>query len=180
ATLVQPVRPADDDGHARSEGGRDRRPDPLPRGRPDRPRPAAVRAERSDRGDGRAERRLMIVVALKGLAARKFRASLIALAIVLGVAMISGTYVLTDTINNGFNTIFKTQYKNADVIISGKAAFSNGGNGNKIEAPTFPDTVLAKVLSLVDVVLAAGSVNCQTVSIVDAVDKLIRSIKSQR
>ena len=88
----------------------------------------------------------MIAVALKGLAARKFRASLIALAIVLGVAMISGTYVLTDTINNGFNTIFKTQYKNADVIISGKAAFSNGGNGNQIEAPTFPDTTPSHML----------------------------------
>ena len=122
----------------------------------------------------------MIVVALKGLAARKFRASLIALAIVLGVAMISGTYVLTDTINNGFNTIFKTQYKNADVIISGKAAFSNGGNGNQIEAPTFPDTVLAKVRSLGDVAFAAGSVNSQTVSLVDAKGKLISASNAPR
>src|SRR5204863_3514516 len=123
----------------------------------DRPRPTAVGAERRDRGDGRVVQRLMVAVALKGLAARKLRASLIGLAIVLGVAMISGTYVLTDTINNGFNTIFKTSYKNADAIISGKAAFSNGGNGNQIEAPTFPDTVLAKVRSLPDVGFAAGS-----------------------
>ena len=122
----------------------------------------------------------MVVVALKGLAARKFRASLIALAIVLGVAMISGTYVLTDTINNGFNTIFKTQYKNADVIISGKAAFSNGGNGNQIEAPTFPDTVLAKVRSLPDVAFAAGSVNSQTVSLVDDKGKLISASNAPR
>src|SRR5437763_1522175 len=122
----------------------------------------------------------MLAVALKGLAARKLRASLIALAIVLGVAMISGTYVLTDTINNGFNTIFKTQYKNADVIISGKAAFSNGGNGNQIEAPTFPDTVLAKVRSLPDVAFAAGSVNSQTVSLVDAKGKLISASNAPR
>ena len=52
----------------------------------------------------------MLGVALKGLATRKLRASLTGLAIVLGVAMISGTYVLTDTINNGFNTIFETSY----------------------------------------------------------------------
>src|SRR2546421_6658535 len=103
----------------------------------------------------------MLGVALKGLAARKFRASLIALAIVLGVAMISGTYVLTDTINNGFNAIFQTQYKNADLIISGKAAFSNGGNGNQIEAPTFPDKVLTQVRALPDVAFAAGSVQSQ-------------------
>ena len=122
----------------------------------------------------------MLAVALKGLAARKLRASLIALAIVLGVAMISGTYVLTDTINNGFNTIFKTQYKNADVIISGKAAFSNGGNGNQIEAPTFPDTVLTKVRSQPDVAFAAGSVNSQTVSLVDAKGKLISASNAPR
>jgi putative ABC transport system permease protein len=122
----------------------------------------------------------MLGVALKGLAARKVRASLIGLAIVLGVAMISGTYVLTDTINNGFNTIFKTQYKNADAIISGKAAFGNGGNGNQIEAPTFPDTVLAKVRSLRDVAFAAGSVQSQTVSLVDARGKLISASNAPR
>ncbi len=37
-------------------------------------------------------------VALKGLLGRKLRTILTALAIVLGVSMISGTYVLTDTI----------------------------------------------------------------------------------
>jgi putative ABC transport system permease protein len=122
----------------------------------------------------------MLAVTLKGLLTRKLRALLTALAIVLGVAMISGTYVLTDTINNGFNTIFQTQYKNADLIISGKAAFSNGGNGNQIEAPTFPDTVLAKVRTLPDVAFAAGSVQSQTVSLVDAHGKLISASNAPR
>jgi len=60
--------------------------------------------------------------ALRGLLGRKLRTALTALAIVLGVAMISGTYILTDTINNGFNTIVTNSYKNADVVISGEAA----------------------------------------------------------
>jgi putative ABC transport system permease protein len=115
----------------------------------------------------------MLTVALKGLATRKFRASLTALAIVLGVAMISGTYVLTDTINNGFNTIFQTSYKNADAIISGKAAFSNGGNGNTIQNPTFPDTVLAKVKAQPDVAFAEGSVQSDSVKLVGSDGKLI-------
>src|SRR5512140_497886 len=115
----------------------------------------------------------MLTVALKGLATRKFRASLTALAIVLGVAMISGTYVLTDTINNGFNTIFETSYKNADAIISGKAAFSNGGNGNQIENPSFPQTVLAKVKALPDVAFAEGSVQSNSVKLVGSDGKLI-------
>src|ERR687887_1403219 len=97
----------------------------------------------------------MVAVALKGLAARKFRASLTALAVVLGVAMISGTYVLTDTINNGFDTIFTQSYKNADVVISGKAAFLNT-EGNQVEAPSFPESLLAKVRRLPGVAVAAG------------------------
>ena len=39
----------------------------------------------------------MIRVALRGLSGRKFRTVLTAIAIVLGVAMMSGAYVLTDT-----------------------------------------------------------------------------------
>jgi len=38
-------------------------------------------------------------VAIKGLLGRKVRAFLTALAIVLGVAMVSGSFVLTDTIS---------------------------------------------------------------------------------
>ncbi len=48
----------------------------------------------------------MIRVALKGLAGRKLRAVLTALAVVLGVAMVSGTFVLTDTIRQAFDRIF--------------------------------------------------------------------------
>ena len=65
----------------------------------------------------------MIRVALKGLAGRKLRAALTAIAIVLGVAMVSGTYILTDTIKAGFDTIFQVSYQNTDVVITGKTAF---------------------------------------------------------
>ena len=66
----------------------------------------------------------MIGVALKGLLGRKLRAVLTAVSIVLGVAMISGTYVLTDTIKAAFNTVFTQVYKNTDAVITGK---SEGG-----------------------------------------------------
>ena len=45
----------------------------------------------------------MTKVALKGLLGRKLRAALTAFAIVLGVAMVSGTYILTDTIKSAFD-----------------------------------------------------------------------------
>ena len=44
--------------------------------------------------------------AIKGLLSRKLRTALTAVAIVLGVAMISGTYVLTDSIDHAIARIF--------------------------------------------------------------------------
>ena len=77
------------------------------------------------RGDGRARplASALIKVALKGLLGRKLRAALTAIAIVLGVAMVSGTFVLTDTINGAFDSIFSQSYKNADAVVTGKTAF---------------------------------------------------------
>ncbi len=106
----------------------------------------------------------MLTVALKGLAGRKVRALLTAIAIILGVAMISGTYVLTDTINSGFNTIFSRSYQNADVVISGKAAFDTA-NGESVEPPSMPQSLLANIQKLPGVALAAGSVTTDTLKL---------------
>ena len=46
----------------------------------------------------------MLRVTIKGLLARKVRLLLSAIAVVLGVAMVSGTYVLTDTIGTRSST----------------------------------------------------------------------------
>jgi putative ABC transport system permease protein len=60
----------------------------------------------------------MIGVALKGLLGRKLRATLTAFAIVLGVAMISGAFVLTDTLGKSFDGIYEDSYKATDAVIS--------------------------------------------------------------
>ena len=62
----------------------------------------------------------MISVALKALARRKLRAVLTAFAIILGVTMVSGTYVLTDTIDKAFSNIFQETYANTDAVVSGR------------------------------------------------------------
>jgi putative ABC transport system permease protein len=116
----------------------------------------------------------MTRVVLRGILGRKLRAGLTGLAIVLGVAMISGTYVLTDTINNGFNTIFTQSYKNADVVVSGKAAFENN-EGNGVDTPSFPESVLTKVKKLPDVAYAAGSVTSQNLRLVGKDGKAIET-----
>ena len=65
--------------------------------------------------------------ALRGLLSRKLRTALTALAIVLGVAMISGTFVLTDSIDQAFDKIFTDIRKGSSAVISGKSAFDSLG-----------------------------------------------------
>ena len=98
----------------------------------------------------------MTKVALKGLAGRKLRAVLTAVAIVLGVAMISGTYVLTDTIKSAFGTVFTQVYKNTDAVITGKSAIGNSNNGLP---PSFSQSLLPKVRALPGVAAADGGVS---------------------
>ena len=114
----------------------------------------------------------MIRVALRGLAGRKLRGFLTALAIVLGVAMISGSYVLTDTITKAFDTIFTHSYKNADVVVTGKTAFKND-NGNGVDIPSFPESLLGRIRVLPDVAAAAGSVTDTQTRLIDKKGKAI-------
>ena len=101
----------------------------------------------------------MLHVALKGLAGRKLRAFLTGFAIVLGVAMVSGTFVLTDTLKAGFGQIFTSVYKSTDAVITGKSAIGNGNGGNI--APSLPASLLSKIRSLPDVAAAQGGVDDQ-------------------
>ncbi|TMJ93640.1 MAG: ABC transporter permease [Actinobacteria bacterium] len=102
----------------------------------------------------------MTKFALKGLLGRKLRAILTALAIVLGVAMIAGTFVLTDTINKAFNTIFTQSYKNTSAVISSKSAIDSSNSG-AATASGFPSEVLQNVRALPDVQAAVGSIEDQ-------------------
>ena len=83
----------------------------------------------------------MIKVALKGLAGRKIRALLTAFAVIIGVSMVSGTFVLTDTMQKSFNAIFETSYENTDVIVSGHQVVKN----EMADIPTIPSSVLRDV-----------------------------------
>jgi len=98
--------------------------------------------------------------ALRGLFSRKLRTVLTALAIVLGVATVSGTYVLTDSINKAFHSIFNESRNGSDVVISGKSAFKLSGDSG-VTAPAFDESLLGQVRALTDVAQADGSVNGQ-------------------
>jgi putative ABC transport system permease protein len=105
-------------------------------------------------------------VALRGMAGRKLRSVLTAIAIVLGVAMMSGAYVLTDTIDKAFDTIFVESYAGTDAVVTGKSAdFSF--EGESAQAPPIPESALERVRNVDGVAVASGSV-------VDFQTKLLR------
>ncbi len=92
--------------------------------------------------------------AIRGLLGRKLRTSLTALAIVLGVAMVSGTYVLTDTIKRAFDSIFSGSYENTSAVISGREVVSGSISGNA----TVPESLLGTVERLPGVDSASGAI----------------------
>jgi putative ABC transport system permease protein len=100
----------------------------------------------------------VIAFSLKGLLGRKLRTSLTAIAIVLGVSMISGTFVLTDSIDKAFGTIFTDVRKGSNVVISGKSAFDLTDQAGST-APTLDESLLAKVRAVPGVADAEGSVD---------------------
>ena len=133
----------------------DRRPHPLPRRRADRPG-AQGRDRRRTCSSVMSHAQLVILVALKGLLGRKLRAVLTALAIVLGVAMISGTYVLTDTIKAAFNTVFTTGLREHRRRHQRQERDRRQRTTTTACAPSFPESLLAKVRKLPGVAAADG------------------------
>jgi putative ABC transport system permease protein len=99
----------------------------------------------------------MIRFALKSLAARKLRTTLTALAIVLGVAMMSGSYVLTDTIDKAFDAIFVESYAGTDSVVTGKDPGFRF-EGESAQAPPIPQETLERVRAIDGVEVATGSV----------------------
>jgi putative ABC transport system permease protein len=101
-------------------------------------------------------------VTVNGLLARKLRLALTALAIVLGVTFVTGTLVLTDTLNPTFNALIGTAYEHISFQIRGTAAFNNDTaaavNGSADRRP-IPESVAMAVRRLPGVAYVDGSVS---------------------
>ena len=64
---------------------------------------------------------------LRGLLGRKAAHGPTAAVHHFGVAIVCGTFVLTHSITDAFNSIFSLTYKNTDAVITGKSAFNLTG-----------------------------------------------------
>jgi putative ABC transport system permease protein len=94
-------------------------------------------------------------VTLRGLLAHKLRLALTALAIVLGVTFISGTFVLTDTLNNTFSNLFTSVYNKIDFQVRGVAQLGSGANATR---NPLPESLLTSVRAVPGVGEAYGEV----------------------
>jgi ABC-type antimicrobial peptide transport system permease subunit len=100
----------------------------------------------------------MLAFALKGLLGRKLRTALTAFAIVLGVAMVSGTYVLTDSIDKAFDSIFTDVRAGSTAVITGKSAFDLS-EGSGASDPVFDESLLDEIREVPGVGAAEASVD---------------------
>ena len=120
----------------------------------------------------------MLRATLKSLFARKLRLILTALAVVLGVGMTAGSFILTDTALKSFDNLFGDVYKGTDVVVQGTTAFDSSGQNNTgggSERQPIPASVLPKVEAVSGVAAADGSIG-GTAWIVDpTTDKVIQN-----
>ncbi len=93
-------------------------------------------------------------LAAKNLWARKGRALTTTLAVFIGVALVAGTYILTDTINSAFDQIFSESLKGTDVVITAREPVKQESG----ETRSFPAALLPKVQAVRGVSLAAGAI----------------------
>jgi len=94
-------------------------------------------------------------VTIKGLLAHKLRLVLTGLAIVLGVTFIAGTFVLTDTLHNTFDSLFGNIYQNVNFQVRGVAQFGSGGTATRNPVS---ESVLGTIRAVSGVEAAEGSV----------------------
>ena len=111
----------------------------------------------------------MTWVALKSLSERRMRAALTALAIVLGVAMIAGSLILTDTIDGAFTKIFNSSYTQTDLVVRSTPVVADSFAG----APTVPAQLLTEVRQVPGVAAAGGTLTDLSGSGSSAAVKLI-------
>ncbi len=97
----------------------------------------------------------MTALMLRGFMQRKLRVALTAIAIALGVALMAGTYILTDTINNSFAGVFKTANEGHAVVITPAQKL-----GREVRSQISPidEAMLARVRATHGVAQAAGSI----------------------
>lgn len=106
----------------------------------------------------------MLRVTFRSLLSRKLRLLLSGMAIVLGVAFVAGSFVLTDTIGRSFDAMMRTAYSADDVLVIGQ---SDTELSTELATELIPASVLEQVRQLPGVREADGLVMTDGARVVD-------------
>jgi putative ABC transport system permease protein len=90
---------------------------------------------------------------LKGVLARRLRLALTTLAVLLGVAFVTGTFVLTDTMERSFDLIFRRTVTDIDLVVRARDPYTGGGS----QRTRIPDSSLDVVQGVDGVATADGT-----------------------
>ncbi|MBO9521884.1 MAG: FtsX-like permease family protein [Nocardioidaceae bacterium] len=113
----------------------------------------------------------MFKLTLRNLAARKMRLLMSALAIVLGVAFLSGVLVFSHGLGKTFDGIIQGTTPDGVVRVEGAESFTAGENG--VASATLSPDVVRRLAALPEVARADGSVDGFGMYVVDAKGKLL-------
>src|SRR6516225_10448008 len=86
----------------------------------------------------------MFALTVKSIRANKARFILTSLAVLLGVAFMAGTFVLTDTIKKSYDQISTSVYHHTDAVVRSAQVVDSGGQGAKTRG-TISASTLATV-----------------------------------
>jgi putative ABC transport system permease protein len=111
----------------------------------------------------------MTRIVLRGIRTRKLRTILTALAILLGVAMIAGTFVLTDTIKVAFNQIFTQGNKGVAASITGKKIVTS----RDAKPPPISAGLVARIKRVPGVATVDGSIHSEAAQILNDKGKAV-------
>jgi len=98
----------------------------------------------------------MFITTLKTLAARKLRLFTTSFAVLLGVAFMAGTLVLTDTIGQTFDKLFSNVNKGTDAYVRGEVAFDSEWFGD--QRPRLDSTLVDAINNVDGVAVAEGHI----------------------
>jgi putative ABC transport system permease protein len=97
----------------------------------------------------------MYRLAVRNLLARPRRAALTALAVLAGVALISGAYVFTDTIRSALHDLFSSQAKGSEVVVSSPQGLYSASN----PPASMPASLATRIAKLPGVASAQGAIS---------------------
>lgn len=117
----------------------------------------------------------MLRATFKSLLSRKLRLVLSGLAVVLGVMFVAGSFVLTSTLSNAFNSLFANAYSHTAVQVTGRPGPVDPQQPGPAQPLSVPANLVNQITSVPGVAGATGLVQVDGVRVVGTNGKALKT-----